>query len=60
MTLDEKARLQTLWKAGQLQHDEAPMVFLHQISYLYGVNKRVKNWHPTSTEPILVWDASVD
>jgi hypothetical protein len=36
------------------------MVFLHQISYLYGVNKRVKNWQPTSTEPILVWDASVD
>jgi len=59
-TLDEKVRQQALWKAGELQHDEAPMVFLHQISYLYGVNKRVKNWQPTSTEPILVWDASLD
>ena len=59
-TMDEKARRQALWRAGQIQHDEAPMVFLHQISYLYGVNRRVKNWQPTSTEPILVWDASVD
>jgi peptide/nickel transport system substrate-binding protein len=59
-TLDEKVRRQALWKAGQIQHDEAPMAFLHQISYLYGVNKRVKNWQPTNTEPILVWDASVD
>jgi peptide/nickel transport system substrate-binding protein len=59
-TMDEKARQQALWRAGQIQHDEAPMIFLYQISYLYGVNKRVKNWQPTSIEPILVWDASVD
>lgn len=59
-TMEEKARRQALWRAGRLQHDEAPMVFLHQVSYLYGVNRRVKNWQPTSTEPILVWDASLD
>lgn len=59
-TLDQKARQDALWKAGRIQHEEAPMIFLHQISYLYGVNKRVKGWEPTNTEPILVWDASVD
>lgn len=59
-TMDVKARQQALWRASQIQHDEAPMIFLYQISYLYGVNKRVKNWQPTSIEPILVWDASVN
>lgn len=59
-TLDPKVRQEALWKAGQIQHDEAPMIFLHQISYLYGVSKRVKGWEPTNTEPILVWDASVE
>ena len=32
-TLSERARLQALWRAGEIQHDEAPMIFLHQISY---------------------------
>jgi peptide/nickel transport system substrate-binding protein len=59
-TMNEKARLQALWRAGEIQHEEAPMVFLHQVSYLYGVNKRVKNWQPTNTEPILIWDAWVE
>lgn len=59
-TLDQKARRDALWRASRIQHDEAPMVFLHQISYLYGVNKRVKGWEPSNSEPILVWDASVD
>lgn len=59
-TLDQKARQDALWKASQIQHDEAPMIFLHQISYLYGVSRRVKGWQPTNTEPILVWDASVE
>lgn len=59
-TVDPRARQQLLAQADQIQHDEAPMVYLHQIAYLYGVNKRVKNWQPNSTEPILVWDASVD
>ena len=59
-TMNEKARLQALWRAGEIQHEEAPMVFLHQVSYLYGVNKRVKNWQPTNTEPVLIWDAWVE
>jgi peptide/nickel transport system substrate-binding protein len=59
-TLSERARLAALWKADEIQHEEAPMIFLHQISYLYGVAKRVHGWEPTNTEPILVWDAWVD
>lgn len=59
-TVDQAKRQDALTKAALIQHDEAPMIFLHQIAYLYGVNKRVKNWQPTSTEPILVWGASVD
>jgi peptide/nickel transport system substrate-binding protein len=59
-TMNEKARLQALWRASEIQHEEAPMVFLHQVSYLYGVNKRVKNWQPTNTEPVLIWDAWVE
>ncbi len=59
-TMNEKARLQALWKAGEIQHEEAPMIFLHQVSYLYGVNKRVKNWQPTNTEPVLIWNAWVE
>jgi len=59
-TLAERARRAALWKAGEIQHDEAPMIFLHQISYLYGVAKRVHGWVPTNTEPILAWDAWVE
>ena len=59
-TLPERARREALWKAGEIQHDEAPMIFLHQITYLYGVAKRVHGWEPTNTEPILVWNAWVE
>jgi peptide/nickel transport system substrate-binding protein len=59
-SLSERGRLVALWKAGEIQHEEAPMIFLHQINYLYGVAKRVHGWEPTNTEPILVWDAWVD
>ena len=58
-TLDEAARKAAYAKAQQIQHDEAPMLFLHQITYLYGINKRVKGWEPTNIEPILMWGASV-
>jgi peptide/nickel transport system substrate-binding protein len=58
-TLDENVRREALAKAQRIQHDEAPMIFLHQITYLYGVNKRVQGWQPTNAEPILLWDASV-
>jgi peptide/nickel transport system substrate-binding protein len=59
-TLSERTRLTALRRAGEIQHEEAPMIFLHQISYLYGVGKRVHGWEPTNTEPIIVWDAWVD
>jgi peptide/nickel transport system substrate-binding protein len=59
-TLDEAARKAAYSRAQQIQHDEAPMLFLHQITSLYGVNKRVKGWEPTNIEPILVWGASVN
>lgn len=59
-TVDEAQRKQAISRAIQIQNEEAPMVFLHQIAYLYGVNKRVKGWQPNNTEPILVWDASVE
>ncbi len=58
-TLDENARRQALQQAARIQHDEAAMVFLHQITYLYGMNKRVQGWEPSNIEPILVWGASV-
>ncbi|MDP8921373.1 MAG: ABC transporter substrate-binding protein [Chloroflexota bacterium] len=58
-TLDENARRQALQQAARIQHDEAAMVFLHQITYLYGINKRVQGWEPSNIEPILVWGASV-
>jgi ABC-type transport system substrate-binding protein len=45
--------------AGRIQHEEAPMVYLHQIVYLYGVNQRVQGWEPTLSEPILLWGASL-
>lgn len=59
-TIDPAARQQLLAKAGQIQHDDAAMVYLHQIVYLYGVNKRVQGWVPTLAEPVLLWDASVN
>jgi len=58
-TLDENVRRQSLSQAQRIQHEEAPMLFLQQITYLYGVNKRVSGWEPTNTEPILLWNASV-
>lgn len=58
-TLDEAKRKEALSQAQRIQHDEAPMIFLHQITYLYGVTKRVQGWEPTNTEPILLWEASV-
>ncbi|MGE3909552.1 MAG: ABC transporter substrate-binding protein, partial [Chloroflexota bacterium] len=58
-TLDEAKRKEALMKAQQIQHEEAPMIFLHQITYLYGLNKRVSGWEPNNMEPLLVWSAAV-
>lgn len=58
-TLDEAKRKEALMQAQKIQHDEAPMIFLHQITYLYGLNKRVSGWEPTNMEPLLIWSAAV-
>ena len=60
VTMDPKQREQVLFQMAEVFRDEAPMIFLHQVSYLYGVGRRVHGWEPTNTEPILVWDASVE
>jgi peptide/nickel transport system substrate-binding protein len=58
-TIDEGKRRDALMQAQKIQHDEAPMIFLHQIVYLYGLNKRVTGWEPNSMEPLLIWSAAV-
>lgn len=58
-TLDEAKRKEALMQAQRIQHDEAPMLFLHQITYLYGVNKRVSGWEPNNMEPLMIWTAAV-
>jgi peptide/nickel transport system substrate-binding protein len=49
-TLDQSERLKLYAQASQLAHDEAPWLFLYHGMDLYGVNRAVMDWSPTSDE----------
>ena len=49
-TLDQAERVKLYWQASQLAHDEAPWLFLFHGIDIYGINRAVLDWEPTSDE----------
>jgi peptide/nickel transport system substrate-binding protein len=49
-TLDPAERVKLYRQASQLAHDEAPWLFLFHGMDIYGVNRAVLDWEPTSDE----------
>jgi len=49
-TLDQAERVKLYRQASQLAHDEAPWLFLFHGMDIYGVNRAVLDWEPTSDE----------
>ncbi len=54
-TLDQNKRLQLYVQASRLAHDEAPWLFLFHGMDIYGVNRAVMDWSPTSDEGTATW-----
>jgi peptide/nickel transport system substrate-binding protein len=50
VTLDQNERLKLYSQAGRLVHEEAPWLFLFNGMDIYGVNRAVTDWEPTSDE----------
>jgi len=49
-TLDTAERRRIYGQASRLAHDEAPWLFLWNGMDIYGINKSVADWEPTSDE----------
>jgi peptide/nickel transport system substrate-binding protein len=49
-TLDQSERVKLYRQATQLAHDEAPWLFLFHGMDIYGVNRALVDWEPTSDE----------
>jgi len=49
-TLDQAERVKLYRQATQLTHDEAPWLFLFHGMDIYGVNRALVDWEPTSDE----------
>ena len=45
---DSDKRLEQLQRLMQIYHDEAPMIFLYELSYFDGVGPRLKNYAPVN------------
>jgi peptide/nickel transport system substrate-binding protein len=49
-TMEPPERIKLYRQATQLAHDEAPWLFLFHGMDIYGVNRAVADWEPTSDE----------
>lgn len=54
-TLDQSERLRLYSQASALAHEEAPWLFLLHGMDIYGVNRAVMDWEPTSDEGTSTW-----
>lgn len=54
-TLDQSERLKLYSQASKLAHDESPWLFLFHGMDIYGVNRAIVDWEPTSDEGTSTW-----
>jgi peptide/nickel transport system substrate-binding protein len=57
--MDDKARVETFKKLGQVITEDAPWVFLHASEDLYGVGPKVQGWKAMGDQVVYIYGTSV-
>ena len=57
--MDDKARIETFKRLGQVITEDAPWVFLHASEDLYGVGPKVQGWKAMGDQVVYVYGTSV-